>query len=199
MPAEFQQTIDKTLANIPEACAFIDDIIICTKGSPAELMRAVNRVLGRLNAANLALKLSKCEFLLSEVDWFGFRLNQTGIVPLGHKLDGLFNLKRPTTFKQVRELMGVHISLPNLFQISPLFGIRFVLCIRNGNDFSGLRNTLTLFKNFKRHSFLSVKMHTTPRGLPLVSLVTPATMVWTQFSNKNYPGGRCLLRTRRGF
>ncbi len=89
MPAEFQQTIDKTFRDAQGACAFIYDIIVCTKGSAAEHMRDVNRVLHRLNAANLALKISKCDFLLSEVDWLGFRLSQTGIKPLKHKLDGL--------------------------------------------------------------------------------------------------------------
>ena len=44
--------------------------------------------------------------MLPEVDWLGFHLNQTGIVPLKDKLDGLFNLKQPKTLKQVRGLMG---------------------------------------------------------------------------------------------
>ncbi len=69
-------------------------------------MRDINRVLCRLEAANLVLKLSKCQCMLPEVDWLGFHLTQTGIVPLKHKVDGLFNLQRPKTLKQVRGLMG---------------------------------------------------------------------------------------------
>ncbi len=95
MPAEFQQTVDITLNGAPGACAFIDDIIICTKGTPADHMRDINRVLCRLDAANLALKLSKCQFMLTEVDWLGFHLTQFGLAPLKHKLDGLFNLQQP--------------------------------------------------------------------------------------------------------
>ena len=41
-PAEFQQAIDRTLAGLPFAHAFIDDILICTEGTAAENLQAVN-------------------------------------------------------------------------------------------------------------------------------------------------------------
>ena len=124
MPAEFQQTIDKPLHDVPGACAFIDDIIVCTKGLTAEHMKDVNRVLQRLDAANLALRVSKCDFLLSEVDWLGFRLSQTRIKPLKHKLYGLYNLKQP--LKQFRGLMG---SAHHFLKFFPrLIAIRSARC-----------------------------------------------------------------------
>ena len=188
MPAEFQQTIDKTLANLPEACAFIDDIIICTKGSPAEHMSAVNRVLNRLNNANLALKLSICEFLLSEVDWLGFRLTQTGIVPLRHKLDGLYNLKRPTTIKQVRGWLGSAHQLtkfiPHLASICYPFrtllknGERFHWAVEHTRAFQTLQNALIA---------ISENAHFTPRARTRITS-----------SNNIGPVGGCLSRTHPG-
>ena len=150
MPAEVQQTIDKTLVNIPEACAFIDDIIICTKGSPVEHMTTVNRVLSRLNSANLALKLNKCDFLLTEVDWLGFRLKQTGIVPLRHKLDRLYNLKRPTTIKQVRGLSGSAHQLTKFISHLASICYPFRTLLKKANVSNGRTNTPVHLKLYKK-------------------------------------------------
>ncbi len=180
MPAEFQQTLDRTIDDAPGACAFIDDIIVCTKRSAAEHMRDVNRVLYRLTAANLALKISKCEFLLSAVDRLGFRLSQTGIKPLKRKLDGLYDLKQPTTLKQVHGLLGSAHQLtkiiPHLTSICYPFrsllkkGERFLWTSEHDQAFARLRKSLVA---------ISENAHFTPGGLP-VSLVTPVILVWAR-------------------
>ena len=49
MPAEFQQAIDRTLEKTPGTFAFLDDILICTKGSDEDHWAVVNSVLYKLN------------------------------------------------------------------------------------------------------------------------------------------------------
>ncbi len=190
MPAEFQQTVDKTLNGAQGACAFIDDIIICLKGTPADHMREVNRVLCRLEAANLALKLSKCQFMLSEVDWLGFCLTQTGIVPLRHKLDGLFNLQQPKTLKQVRGLMGSAHQLPKFFA-SPS-----VHSLKRANALSGTTFTHLLSRVQKNHSSPIAKTPTLRPAPPRVSRVTLVILDSAPFSSSNSLAGGSLLRTR---
>ena len=85
MPAEFQQAIDRTLNNTPGLFAFLDDILICTKGSGADHWNAVRSVLKKLNANNAGLNLDKCAFMLPEIHWLGYHLTSEGATPLTHK------------------------------------------------------------------------------------------------------------------
>ena len=45
MPADFQQAIDRTIAGLPFAHAFIDEILICTMGTAANHIREIDIVL----------------------------------------------------------------------------------------------------------------------------------------------------------
>ncbi len=62
MPAEFQQAMDSTLENLEGVFAFIDDVLIVTKGTEKEHMEKVMKVLDRMEKAGMALKLPNCKF-----------------------------------------------------------------------------------------------------------------------------------------
>ena len=57
MPATFQKIWDFTLANINSAHAFLDDIIIITKGTLTNHENELDKVLTRLDKENLAISL----------------------------------------------------------------------------------------------------------------------------------------------
>ena len=61
MPAEFQKVIDNLLKEFPQANAFIDDILIASKGTKIEHIALVEKILKKLDVSNVALKLRKCE------------------------------------------------------------------------------------------------------------------------------------------
>ena len=62
MPAEFQRVMDAILAEFPCAHAFIDDILVISKGTKIEHIALVEKILAKLNKENMALKLEKCQF-----------------------------------------------------------------------------------------------------------------------------------------
>ena len=62
MPATFQKTIDKTLEAISSKFAFLDDILVITKGSLRDHEKELDKILKRLDNEGLAIKLQKCEF-----------------------------------------------------------------------------------------------------------------------------------------
>ena len=61
MPAEFQRVMDSILLEYPQAHAFIDDILVVTKGSEIEHKATVDN-LRKLDKENMSLKLTKCNF-----------------------------------------------------------------------------------------------------------------------------------------
>ena len=122
MPATFQKTIDKTLHDLNSKFAYLDDILIITKGTLAEHEKEFDKILYRLNEENLAIKLQKCEFAKEQIIWLGFTITPNGVTPTKHKCDAITNLDNPKTLKQLRSFMGCihHLIkfIPKLAEIS---------------------------------------------------------------------------------
>ena len=85
MPATFQKVMDFTLININSAHAFLDDIIIITKGSLSDHEKELDKVLTRIDNESLAINLQKCEFAVTEITWLGYKINPDGIIPTKRK------------------------------------------------------------------------------------------------------------------
>ena len=122
MPATFQKPIDKTLHDINSKCAYLDDILIITKGTLDEHKKEIDKILHRLNEENLAISLQKCEFAKEEIIWLGLTITPNGVTPTKQKCDAITNLENPKTLKQLRSFMGCihHLIkfIPNLAEIS---------------------------------------------------------------------------------
>ena len=88
MPAEFQRVMDSILNEFPQANAFIDDILVTTKGTEVEHISLVEKILRKLNRENISLKLPKCEF--------------AGVTPLKRKTSPIDALKAPKTVTQLK-------------------------------------------------------------------------------------------------
>ena len=114
--------MDFTLASINSALAFLDDIIIITKGTLTNHENELDKVLARLDNENLAISLYKCEFAVTEITWLGYKIKPDGIIQTQRKTEAIIKMDPPETLKQLRSLMGSihHLQkfIPNLSQIS---------------------------------------------------------------------------------
>ena len=122
MPATFQKTIDKTLEGIDSKFAFLDDILVITKGSITEHEKELNKILKKLDNEGLAINLQKCEFAKPNIEWLGFNITPSGITPLITKTEAITKLDNPKTLKQLRSFLGSvhHLTkfIPNLAELS---------------------------------------------------------------------------------
>ena len=100
MPAEFQRVMDSILNEFHQANAFIDDILVITKGTEVEHISLVEKILRKLNRENISLKLPKCEFAKRECEWLGHRITETGVTPLKRKTSPIDALTAPKTVTQ---------------------------------------------------------------------------------------------------
>jgi len=80
-PATFQSLINNTLREYLDLfiIAYLDDVLIYTKGSQEEHQAQVKKVLEKLQEKELRLKISKCEFSKKEVSFLGSIVTTTGI------------------------------------------------------------------------------------------------------------------------
>ena len=106
MPAEFQKSMDRTINHAKNTFCFLDDILIVSKGNEIEHGNLVEAVLKKLDAENLALKLSKCEFFKQVVNWLGHHLSEAGVRPKITKTEAVVNLNPPKLLKQLRSFLG---------------------------------------------------------------------------------------------
>ena len=122
MPATFQKPIDKTLEGISSKFAFLDDILVITKGSISQHEKELNRILKNLDNEGLAVNLQKCEFAKQNIEWLGFTITPSGITPLITKTEAITKLDNPKTLKHLRSFLGSvhHLTkfMPNLAELS---------------------------------------------------------------------------------
>ena len=104
IPTIFQEKIDQTLES--KHPAWLDDIIIITKGPKEKHEKELFEVLTRLENAGYRLSENKSEFFKSEVEWIGHKIDQNGIRPLQDKLMAIKNLKQPNNEKELKSFLG---------------------------------------------------------------------------------------------
>ncbi|KAL5475306.1 hypothetical protein EMCRGX_G027394 [Ephydatia muelleri] len=126
-PAIFQRSMESLLRGIPGVCGFFDDILV---SGPSERDHLCNleKVLSCLEESGLKLKLSKCSFLLSSVEYLGHRISAAGIQPTEDKKKAILQAPAPKNVTQLKSWLGLlnYYSkfLPNLSAtLAPLYDL----------------------------------------------------------------------------
>ena len=104
IPTIFQDKIDNTLEN--KHPAWLDDIIVVTKGSKQKLKEELIETLEKLEKAGYRLNSGKSELFKREIEWVGHQISQEGIRPLQDKLTAIKELKAPGNETQLKSFLG---------------------------------------------------------------------------------------------
>ena len=91
-----------TLTNSNNTYAYLEDILIVTKGTIETHRQKLQTVLTKIDEENLAILLDKCKFACKQVEWLGFTINSEGTKPLIKKTEAIEKLSRLKTFKQLK-------------------------------------------------------------------------------------------------
>jgi hypothetical protein len=67
----------------------------------------LRKVLQKTREAKLKIKVGKCRFLYTEIQYLGFVINKEEIRPDPHKVDDIVNMPQPRTLTQLRSFMGM--------------------------------------------------------------------------------------------
>jgi len=106
-PASFQRIINQVLTGLVGEVGFVylDDIVVLGD-SWEEHCDNLRAVLLRLQEANLVLKLSKCVFFKSEVDYLGHIISVDGVKPQSQKVRAMKEYPLLVTMRELQAFLG---------------------------------------------------------------------------------------------
>ena len=103
IPAIFQETIDRTLEN--STTAWLDDMIVVTRGDRNEHQNKLFDVLNSLEDAGYRASERKFEYFLNKTKWLGHEIDETGSKPNKEKVKAILDLKHPEYQNQLKSFL----------------------------------------------------------------------------------------------
>lgn len=85
---------------------YLDDILIFSK-TRKEHIKHIKRVLDVLKANKLVANLKKCEFMKTELEFLGFKVNSKGIHVTDEKVSAITKFPKPTAVVEAQRFLGM--------------------------------------------------------------------------------------------
>ena len=106
-PDIFQEKMGTLMQDLEYARAYIDDLLIITKGTWQDHLDKLEQVLVRLEEAGLKINAKKSFFGRGELEYLGYWITRRGIQPLPKKVDAMIAIQPPTNKKHLRSFIGM--------------------------------------------------------------------------------------------
>ena len=106
-PDIFQEKMSILMGDLEYVRAYIDDLLVLSKGSWEDHLNKLDEVLTRLNKAGLKVNAKKSFFGRAELEYLGYWITREGIQPLPKKVKSILNIKPPTKRKELRSFIGI--------------------------------------------------------------------------------------------
>ena len=103
----FQAKIYDLIGDIKGVRTYIDDILCIGKNSFAQHLTQLEEIFRRFQKAGLKVNAPKCSFGLKEIPYLGYIISRDGVKPDPKKVQGILDLKRPSTAKEMKSLIGM--------------------------------------------------------------------------------------------
>lgn len=104
-PATFQEIIDQMIAGLNGVAAYIDDIFVSGKDQN-EHDQNMKYLFQRIVEFGFIVKLEKCKFALSEINYLGYTINKDGLRPDPNRVKAIDNMPEPTNITELRSFLG---------------------------------------------------------------------------------------------
>ncbi len=106
-PDIFQEKMNILMGDLEYVRAYIDDLLILTKGSLIDHLNKLEEVLARLQKAGLKVNAKKSFFAQEELEYLGYWITRKGIQPCQSKVTAIQQIAAPKTRKELRKFIGM--------------------------------------------------------------------------------------------
>ncbi len=87
--------------------AYIDNLLVITRGALEDHLDKIRDVLRRLRKAGLKVNTTKSHFCTHEIEYLGYILTRGGIKPQTKKVQAILALNPPNNIKELRHFLGI--------------------------------------------------------------------------------------------
>ena len=101
-PDIFQEKISTLMDGLEYVRAYIDDLLCITKGSWRDHLEKLEEVLKRVSRAGLKVNAKKSFFGRNELEYLGYWITRTGIMPIAKKVEAILRIDPPKNVKPTR-------------------------------------------------------------------------------------------------
>lgn len=112
-PTIFQQVMDQLSKSLKGVVTYMDDIFVHGHTKEAH-DKALIRLMTTVKEHGLRIKLSKCKFALTEINYLGSVINKHGLKPDPARIEAICTMPKPTNITELRSFLGV-INFYNKF------------------------------------------------------------------------------------
>ena len=106
-PDIFQEKMSELFDGFEDVRAYIDDILLLTKGSWEDHCERLDAVLTKLENAGLKVNATKSFFGRLQLEYLGYWITREGIQPLPNKVEAMQRIAEPTNKKELRRFIGM--------------------------------------------------------------------------------------------
>ncbi len=107
-PGIFQRAISETLDPLLFKCCmvYVDDVVIYSKNID-EHIKHLEQVFSLLDKYNWKIKLKKCKFAQTKLDYLGYCVGNGQIEPSSRNIEKLMAMKEPSTPEEMESFLGL--------------------------------------------------------------------------------------------
>jgi hypothetical protein len=103
----FQAEMMNLMEALEYARAYIDNLLVITRGTLEDHLEKLREVLRRLREAGLKVNAAKSFFCTHDIEYLGYILTRNGIKPQPKKVQAILALNPPDNMKELRHLLGM--------------------------------------------------------------------------------------------
>ena len=106
-PDIFEQKMNDLFHGFEFIRAYIDDLLILTKGDWADHLQKLELTLNKVKEKLLKCNIEKSFFGKTEIEYLGFWVTRDGVKPINRKIEAKTNMAPPTSRKEARKFIGI--------------------------------------------------------------------------------------------
>jgi hypothetical protein len=103
----FQAQMMDLMSSLDYVRAYIDDLLIITRGTLDDHLSKIETVLTRLRDAGLKVNAAKLFFCTHEIEYLGYILTREGITPQPKKVQAILALTPANNVKELSQFLGM--------------------------------------------------------------------------------------------
>ncbi|KAL0832341.1 hypothetical protein ABMA28_001774 [Loxostege sticticalis] len=102
----FQRFVDEMTRGLDFVYTYLDDFLVFSRDE-VQHEEHLRQIFTRLKRYGMLVNISKCVFGVSEVNFLGYRISESGTRPLDAKVQTVKDFPRPTNVRQLRAFLGM--------------------------------------------------------------------------------------------